>query len=77
MTINAKNERSEQVANVVKKVIWVVVVLVFGYFYAWDRLLSSLDGSVFKTALIFACVIVYGIVNVDDMTGQPEKPHDH
>ena len=52
MTINAKNERSEQVANVVKKVIWVVVVLVFGYFYAWDRLLSSLDGSVFKTALI-------------------------
>ena len=60
-----------------KHKLWVGGVLLVTYFYLWDTLLASLDGSHYKSILIVCCVVVMGVVDVNDMVGQPESDDDH
>lgn len=57
--------------------VYVIGVILLSHYYLWDRLLDSLEGSVFKAGLIVSCMVVFGLVNVNDLVGQPEKDHDH
>ena len=58
----------------ISRIVYVIGVLLLNYFYFWDHLVNSLDGSTLKASLIVVCMIVFGLVNTNDLVGQP---HDH
>jgi hypothetical protein len=51
------------------------VVLPVAFFY-WDQLEES-TGSTIKSCLVVGLALMFGIVDMNDMSGQPEGHHDH
>ena len=55
-----------------RALIWTPILISIVYLY-WDRLVVSLDGSKPTAALILFMAWVCGIIDMNDMTGQPHE----
>ena len=45
--------------------------------YYWESLLNNMEGSSFKAYPILLLITMCGVVDLNEISGQPEEDHDH